>query len=352
MAKRGSEEMSDIVQVVFKKGVLFDITIGRWSAKHTISTEDLLLEKVNKKVIKAGSKELLPEDYAYPLVHIEGKIRTFVKQKSMPFPISGAVFVNFKVLPKILKGLRLLKNEYEGAALELHNHYDTVMTKQIQVLDEEVRKIAVQNGMYEPTTAPSDREVLKNWLKEQHKKHVSLYPKKEDLLAKYYVRWSMFRVNALEDTAATIMAEEEADFFAKQQQELKVKMTDWVKEKAAAMHKKLGEAAANAQAQLASNGKLNPKNLKPLFDAFEEFASVDFAGSTFQGVIDDVAKKYLAMDTKGEVDYKTIANQVNGNTDEFASLLATIGELAVDQVAQKAGLTALDGSEFKRVVEI
>lgn len=344
--------MSDVVQVVFKKGVLFDITVGRWSAKHQISTEDLLLEKINKKVIKAGSKELLPEEYAYPLIHIEGKIRTFVKMKSMPFPISGAVFVSFKALPKVLTGLKKLKTEYEGAAQHLFDHYETVKEKQIVVLDDEVRKIAVQAGMYEPTTSPMDREVLKQWLKTQHKNHVELFPKKEELLQKYYVRWSMFRVNALEDTAATMLTDVEADFFAQQQAELKSKMTAWVKEKAASMHKKLGEAAANAQQQLAANGKLNPKNLKPLFDAFEEFSYVDFAGSSFQKVIDDVSKKYLAMDQKGDIDFKTVANQVNGSADEFSNLLATIGELAMDQVAEKAGLAALDGSEFKRIVEV
>ena len=338
--------MNDVVQVVFKKGVLFDITIGRWSAKHTISTEDLMLEKVNKKVIKAGSKELLPEDYAYPLVHIEGKIRTFVKMRSMPFPISGAVFVNFKALPKMLKGLRELKLEYDAAAKHLHDHYDEVMEKQIVVLDEEVRKIAVQNGLYEPTTSPADREAMKAWLKDAHKKHVSLYPKKEDLLAKYYVTWAMFKVNALEDTAASLLSDTEADFFAEQQKELKNKLTGWVKERAALMHKKLGEAAANAQKLLADNGKLNPKNLKPLFDAFEEFTSVDFAGSSFQKVIEDIEKKYVGTDMK------VTADKVNSGTDEFGELLATISYLATDEMAQKAGLTALDGSEFKRVVEI
>jgi gas vesicle protein len=338
--------MSDVVQVVFKKGVLFDITIGRWSAKHSISMEDLMLEKVNRKVIKAGSKELLPEDYAYPLVHIEGKIRTFVKMRSMPFPISGAVFVNFKALPKMLKGLRALKEEYDAAALNLYNHYDDVMSKQIDILDEEVLKIAVQNGFYEPSTSAADKDAMKQWLKEAHQKHVSLYPKKDDLLAKYYVSWAMFKVNALEDTAATMLSEEEAEFFAEQQKELKDKLTGWVKEKAAAMHKKLGEAAANAQKLLADNGKLNPKNLKPLFDAFEEFTSVDFAGSSFQTVIGDIEKKYLGGDMKA------VAEKVNSGTDEFSSLLATISDLAMDQVAQKAGFLALDGSEFKRVVEI
>lgn len=341
----------EILQVVFKKGVLFDITIGRWSALHQMKTNDLLLEKLNRKVIYPGHKKLLPEEASFPIVHLEGKIRSFVRRNATDFPISGAVFVTFKALPKMLKGLKKLKAEYEEAAANLCESFESLKSKQVDVLDTEARKIAVQNGLYEPTTPASDRETLKKWLKDQHAQHLGLYPEQKDLPAKYYISWRMFRVNPLDETAATMMKEEDAEFLVKQQEQLKQDLEMWVKDKAAEMHKKLGEAAKQAQQLLAENGKLNPKNLKPLFAAFEEFEAIDFAGSDFEKAIEDVKKKYLVAAADGEPDFKTTAEAVNASTAEFEGLLATFSELAVEEVAKKAGAVALANSEFKRVVE-
>lgn len=345
--------MSDIIQVVFKKGVLFDITIGRWSALHQMKTDDLLLAKLNRKIIYPGHKKLLPEDAAYPIVHLEGKIRTFVRKRSMDFPVSGAVFVNFKALPKMLKGLKKLRAEYEEKAQELYNNWDGIKASQIKALDEESRKIAVQNGLYEPKTPPAEKEILQTWLKKQHEQHLALYPERKDLLTKYYVTWSMFKVNPLDQTAAEAMKEEDAEFITQQQAQLKASMEKWVKEKAVEMHKKLGEAAAQAQALLADNGKLNPKNLKPLFAAFEEFSAIDITGSSFEAVIEDIKKTYVpAGSSDDDMDFKALAESVNNNKDEFTGLLNTLAALAIDEVATKAGASALGSSDFKRIVEI
>lgn len=342
--------MDSIISVVFKKGVLFDITIGRWSALHQMKTDDLLLEKLNRRIIYPGHKKLLPDNASQPIMSLEGQIRTFVRKRSMDFPVSGAVFVNFKALPSMLKGLRKLKKQYEDAVQVLFNNWDSIKLEQIKALDDESRKIAVQNGIYENTTPQADKEILKKWLEEQHKQHVALYPSKDKLLSKYYVSWTMFKVGQLDQVGA--MQEVEADVLAEQQQKLQASMEAWVKNKAAEMHKKLGEAAAHAKALLAENGKLNPKNLKPLFSAFEEFKSIDFAGSSFSGVISDIEKKFLPAGADSEdADFKQIASSVNGSADEFEGLLSTLTELAIDDVAQKAGAVMLANSEFKRVVE-
>jgi hypothetical protein len=344
--------MNEIIQVVFKKGVLFDVNISRWSALHQMQTGDLLLEKLNRKIVYPGHKKLLPEEASYPLIHLEGKIRSHVRKNSMDFPVSGAVYVNFKALPKMLKELKKLRAEYEAAAQVLYDNWESIKTKQIDALNEESRKIAVQNGLYEPTTPAGDREILKKWLSDQQKRHAELYPKKEDLLAKYAVSWTMFRVDALGDSVASLIDETDAAMIMAHQEKLQKDMQMWVKTKAAEMHQVIGEAALKAKDLLAENGKLNPKNLKPLFAAFEQFKAVDFAGSSFEQVIEDIEKKFLVSDPNGELDFKAVAEGVNNNTDAFSQLLSEVSQLAVEDVAQKAGAVALSGSDFKRVVEI
>lgn len=344
--------MSEILQVVFKKGVLFDITIGRWSALHQMKTNDLLLTTLNRKVVYPGHKKLLPEEASFPLVHLEGKIRSFVHKKALDFPISGAVFVNFKTLPEMLSGLRELKTAYEAAAKNLYDHYEEMKTKQIQVLNEEARKIAVQNGLYEPHTPPGEREVLKQWLKTQQEQHSKLYPDREQLLAKYYVTWHMFRVSPLDESAAVAMKDEDVEFITHQQEQLKQDLELWVKVKAAEMHQKLGEAAKQAKQILADNGKLSPKNLKPLFTAFDEFSAIDFAGSSFEIAIKDIKQKFSTNGPNDGQDFKSIAASVNSSAQEFSSLLSTLADLAIEDVAKKAGAAALANSEFRRIVEV
>jgi hypothetical protein len=340
--------MSDIVQVVFKKGVLFDINISRWSALHQMKTGDLMLEKLNRKVIYPGHKKLLPEEAGFKLQHLEGKIRTFVAKRSMPFPIEGVVFITFKALPDMLKGLSALKAEFLAAAQELYDDFESIKAKQIEVLDDESHKVAVQNGLTNPLVPADQKEILKIWLAQQHAQHIELYPAKKDLLAKYGVAWRMFKVNPLGDADAELLNDEDAQVIVEQQKKLKEDMEAWVKQKAVEMHKKLGQAAAQAKKMLAENGKLNPKNLKPLFSAFEEFQAVDFAGSAFASSVQGIKAKYLG---KGAT-MQDVAASVNASSEQFDELLSTLSDLAVDAVAQKAGVTALANSEFQRVVEV
>src|SRR5690606_27358514 len=160
-----------------------------------------------------------------------------------------------------------------------------------------------QNGM--ATASAEQKDILWKWLKVQQETHRKLYPDKDKLLAKYGVTWRMFKVDSLGDAEAELLSPEDAKVIAEQQAQLKKDMEDWVKAKAVEMHKKLGQAAAQAKKMLADNGKLNPKNLKPLFSAFEEFQKVDIAGSSFQKAISDAKDKFLKNDHG--VDFSDVA---------------------------------------------
>ena len=101
----------------------------------------------------------------------------------------------------------------------------------------------------------------------------------------------MFKVNPLEGSSE--ISGIEAEDLAQQQEIFQKDMANWVKEQSTKMHQILGEAALRAKELLEKQGKLNPKNLKPLFDAFEAFKAVDFAGSGFQKAVSDIEKNYL-----------------------------------------------------------
>jgi len=165
----------------------------------------------------------------------------------------------------------------------------------------------------------------------------------------------MFKISAAD--GMTALGTMEKDELLAAQKKIKDDMQKWVKEASAALHKKLGESALHAAELLKKQGKLNPKNLRPLFDAFEEFKAVDFTGSSdFHAKIEDIRKKFMAMDENGKVDFTKIAESVNATKagmDSFNDLLGSLGTLAVDSVAEGAGISSLTKvGEFKRLVEL
>jgi hypothetical protein len=341
--------VSELVNVIFQKGVLFDINIGKWAAQHRMTPQDLMMDKVNSEAMHIGFKRLMPSKAMKPIIHLEGQIRTFVDKMSMPFPIAGAVFVNYKSLKPLIDGLKDYSGKYQAAATELYEKYEDYRTEQLKVLDAEAQKIA--NSRRKDPSDQQETAKLQEWVKAQHTLNRSLYPSREDLPLKFYVTWKMFKVNPLD--GGSEISGVEAEDMAAQQELFQKEMQKWVKEQTAKIHKTLGEAAARAKELLEKQGKLNPKNLKPLFDAFAEFKNVDFAGSNFQKAVTDIESKYLMTSSDGSMNFIAISNKINeGDSDAFSSLLDTLSGLAVDAVSENAAHETLGNSDFKRLLDL
>jgi hypothetical protein len=341
--------VSELVNVIFQKGVLFDINIGKWAAQHRMTSQDLMMDKVNSEAMHIGFKRLMPSKAMQPIIHLEGQIRTFVAKMSMPFPIAGAVFVNYKILKPLIVGLKKYSEEYQKAAAQLYEKYDEYKDAQLKVLDAEAQKIA--NSRRKDPSDPHETARLQEWVKAQHALNRSLYPSREALPYKFYVTWKMFKVNPLD--GGSEISGVEAEDMAAQQELFQKEMQKWVKEQTSKIHKTLGEAAARAKELLEKQGKLNPKNLKPLFDAFAEFKAVDFAGSGFQKAVTDIESKYLMTTSDGSTNFVAISNKINeGDSDAFTSLLDTLSSLAVDAVSENAANDTLGNSDFKRLLDL
>jgi hypothetical protein len=343
-----------VVQVLFKKGVLFDLDIGKWHAISRMNEDDLLLKNVNRKAVYLGHKKLLPYWASQKLSNLEGKLRGALGAHSSPFPIAGAVFVQYKYLGDLMKKLKALKAEYEVAADELVASYDNYKNYQIQTLDQEAENIAkqhygdleaqaVKEGGWSPELK-TEYHNLVTWLDSQKAQHQKLYPPKDELRAKYYVEWRMFKVDPVGSEEMNNMGAEE---MVAAQKKLQEDMEQWVKDQAKEIHLALGKAAARAQALLSKQGKLHPKNIKPLVDAFEMFKVVDFTGSDLQKKIDELKKLFIDNDN-----LDMSAEAINDDQEQFKSMLETFADLAVDAVAEEAGDKALQNSEFNRLLEL
>jgi Protein of unknown function (DUF3150) len=353
MMPTAQQDPREMTRILFNTGTLFHLYVGRWTGNKKMHERDLLLEEIDKETIYLGHKKLLPKDAQERLQHLEGEARRFVESRSVPFPISrSARFITFRVLREVITRLRRFKTEWDLGVNELLANYPRIQVEQLARLE----GMAQQRASVELTKVASyarrekDQE-LQAWLDEQRQKNRELYPPLEKLRQCFAFEWRTFQIQVADGQG--LVESLNADSVLEEQQRVRDDLNRWVSDVAVTMHRELGAAAANAKRILEENGKLTPKNLRPLFDAFETFNAINFAGpSQFQGVVEAIRTRYLRRTGAGDADWALTADTVNNSTDEMQNLLGAIAQLAVDETAERAGAKSVRAGDFGRVLDL
>lgn len=348
-----NEEQS--INILWSHGVLLDLGIGRSLFQKKLKEKDMLLDELNGDVFHLGHKKLIPKTVMSDIVLHESNARIYLKNHSIDFPISGARFVYYKSLSQTVQYLTECKAKWEVAVAKFIEGYDDVKEAQILLLNKEAERIMEKElSGYSGELLEKKKSELGQWLSSQEFENRSMFPSKDKLQSMFRFGWTLFKINALDGVSALSAMEEDAVLEA--QAKLKEEMKVWVKQSMTAIHKSLGEAAAHTKAILEKNGKLQPKNLKPLFEAFEVFRSLDFTGnSDFQMILKDVEDKFFVK--KGSnVEFDSSADSINSSDESIAELkglLGTISSLAIEETAELAGVEAINKvGEFKRLIEV
>ncbi len=341
-------------EILFNRGTLMDLYIGKPTFQKKLRSDDLLVENINQDAIYLGHKYILSKKATATLVTIEGQARRALAVKSLEFPLSGARFVYYQALPEVLDEIGSLREQWNAAVTELIEKYPDLKTEQLAVLDAQCDTLRVHELS---KLSGDDRAVkeaaLAEWIEKQRIGNRNLYPPVDKLRAMFHFEWRMFKISPLEGTEE--MSSLDQASLASAQMQLRQDLQQWVKAASVEMHRTLGEAAANVMGMLSRRDKLNPRNLKPLFDAFEQFKAIDFTGaSSFQQVIDQMKTTFGMRDFRGDLDYQMMADRINTSSMEsFKQLLSKVGELAVDSVAEEAGIQAIHSvGELKRMIEL
>lgn len=340
----------DIKQLLFQEGVLFGLSVSRWTARSRISGDDLLID-VNKDAVDSGFKKLMPTEALQPLALIESKARKVVNDRSMYFDITGGRFVSKHAVAPIIQELTQYKAAFQVELEKFLEAYPRFKEEQINRLDRVAydRMMAERLkyvGRSDPSVATKLAE-LNEYYAQQQIKNRQLYPEIPVLRQKFAFGWRMFGISDVQQLSG-ISPEQIEQANA----QLREQLSQWVREATFDMHRTLGEVAVQVKAMLEKQGKLNPRNLKPLFDAFETFQAIDFTGSSgIRDVINDIRSRFQAGNETA-IDFDATADAINASSVAFSSLLDTVGRLAVDDVAQQAGVHALRRSgRFARVLD-
>lgn len=341
-----------LTEELFARGALMGLHIGRWTAVKKMSANDMLMKEVDTDAIYLGHKKLLPKKATEKLVELEGKARVALSSRSMEFPIAGARFVTYSAMAGIVSHLQQIKVQWEQEVNELATQYPALRATQLALLEtqaraftnEELKKVPYGTDEYK-----SKHAELEVWMKNQKALNEGYYPTEQQLRAKFSFTWRLFQISAL-----TGINELDAAEVAAAQDRLRADLNEWVRAAAASMHQTLGEAAANAKNLLEKNGKLTPRNLKPLFESFESFLSVDFTGkSTFRDTIETIKSKFLNKNPDGTYNLEAMADGLDDvhSKAEFDGLLSRMSTLAVESTAAEAGVSSLQ-EEFGRVLDL
>lgn len=347
-----AELLNEAQEVLFEEGVLMHLYVGKWTANKKLRQRDILVENVDPSVIYLGHKKLLPREAQQRLTNIEGQARAYVDSHSLDFPIGKARYVYYRILPTIIRRLREFKSQWDVAVDGLIEGYPEFQRQQLEKLDAQAHALSESELQKVDVRLRNDRAMALNlWEEEQRRINRELYPNVDTLRSRYAFEWRLFRVSALEGVDQMNQLDQETLIEA--QNALRADFRQWVRQASAQIHRDLGEAAANAHRMLEENNRLSARSLRPLFEAFDAFQSVTFsAGSEFQNAIERIRQRYLTNDPSGGADFQRTAEAVNGSPDELRQLLQGISRLAVDQIADEAGIRAVQAGSFARLLEV
>jgi hypothetical protein len=352
---------SQPTEILFDKGTLFDLFVGKPTFQKKLRSNDVLLEgSINDDAIYLGHKKLLPKEAMGRLVTLEGLARTALAGRSLEFPLSGARFVYFRALPDLLVRLRSLQRDWNSAVQDLVDNYPELKARQLSILDSQSEDLMMRELAKGPGTPVSSQRAerqkeLEEWLEMQKLQHRKLYPPVDELPQMFRFTWRMFKVSAVEGLEELNTLQQDELLAAREA--LRADLQSWVRTATSDMHRALGEAAAQAKNMLEKQGKLNPKNLRPLFEAFETFNAIDFTGSSdWRKQVDDARERFIRRNADGSINFELTSESINGTsfaTTEFKNLLNSIGSLALEQTAEEAGRVALAKTKgFARFLEV
>ena len=347
----------EATEILFNRGTLVDLYIGKPTFQRKLKSGSLLLgDVINDDAFQLGNKRLMPKEALEDHVTLEGKARTALASRSLEFPISGARFVTYNTLPDLLQELRTLKEQWDVATGVFVSRYMDLRDQQLAVLDKQTEDLMKK----QLDTLPPDQRVaqstnLLEWQDRERAATRTLYPPASEIPSSFHFTWGMFSVRALEGTKAQLYLS--SDEILAAQSTMREDLQKWVRSALVEAHKALGETAKRAREIFENQGKLHPRNLRPIFEAFETFNAIDFTGrSDWREQIENAKSRFIVKDAEGHVDMERTASAINGTehaAGEFKKLLDSIGSLAVEQTASEAGLVALTKvGEFKRLIEI
>jgi len=167
------EADKDVINL-YRLGMLFVVRCRYWSFRIKNTPEELGLndEAVRVRAFASfGTKDLLDPKVRKVFQQIEGKARSFLAKHSRPFAAANAHFVPWNHVKSVIEGLEALNQEFALAVQDLRGNY---------------------------------HHLKQAWLKKHPPLVDYAYPSESELLTKFSLSWSAFKVTGAPQQMASI----------------------------------------------------------------------------------------------------------------------------------------------------
>ncbi len=106
---------------IFEKGVLVQLAISIWTGRAKVDPK--IISEVADPEFHRASKLLIDRDYMKPIEQNRSEARHFVYRKTLPFPITGILFIPRQMLLEVDEELTRQKNSFNEAVTDFISQY-------------------------------------------------------------------------------------------------------------------------------------------------------------------------------------------------------------------------------------
>lgn len=109
---------------VFTKGCLVQLSVSKWGGIKQIKKSNLkkMVEHTDHSWLTA-SKKLVEPSSLKPICKVSNATRMWLTAKSLPFPVTGMVFIPKDLISTVDSRLHRFKNEFDEAVIDFANDY-------------------------------------------------------------------------------------------------------------------------------------------------------------------------------------------------------------------------------------
>lgn len=129
---------------IFENGCLVQLTVGVWGGRVKLPSS-LLQVDADPALIKA-TKYLVDRSCLKPVEEVRNQARSFLYNKTLPFPIPGVLFIPKTLLGEVDVAFQRYQKVFENKVAEFAENYDLFMnTARLRL-----------NGLFNPNDYPTD----------------------------------------------------------------------------------------------------------------------------------------------------------------------------------------------------
>jgi hypothetical protein len=119
----GRRKEKCIMENIFEKGCLVQLSASVWGAARKINTEQLSDMEVSHDWLSA-TKKLVDPDSLKPLNKVVNTARSYLTGLTLPFPLHGMVFIPKEMISKVDNGLESYRSDFNAAVETFLSKYD------------------------------------------------------------------------------------------------------------------------------------------------------------------------------------------------------------------------------------